>query len=207
METQAVEGEGSGLSIARCMNGSKESQSEEEEGEDYGKNSEYYRSCLLRSYGALSPSNPREISSPPFPTARWLAHRDHQSKLFDTLVTQQSPLTLDQGRAWKSSFWRRVIDSIQLTLSTDPSFEQEEIDERILMYYISLQQESCRLDNRHLRRDLHDSSSEIRTYFYGQLDHRQSWRRIHLHENKSIPATIDFFFPPLGGISFRSRGS
>ncbi|KAA1120122.1 hypothetical protein PGT21_037177 [Puccinia graminis f. sp. tritici] len=77
------------------------------------------QSALLRSYAALTPNNPREIQTPPFPTYTWLSKHPNQLKLFNLLVSKQDHhqqgfnRNIANGRQWKLMFWKRVILEIE----------------------------------------------------------------------------------------------
>ncbi|MBW0500350.1 hypothetical protein O181_040065 [Austropuccinia psidii MF-1] len=135
-------------------------------------------SLLLRLYACLSPSNPNQIESPPFPPNQWLCRHDNQVELFNLLVIDH-PLLKNQGKNWKISFWKRVISAIEKAFLEIEEIQEEEIDERILEYYISLQSSTIEPS---LEANL--KATEILTYFYGGSKDCTSWRRINLLENK-----------------------
>ncbi|KAA1072992.1 hypothetical protein PGT21_034337 [Puccinia graminis f. sp. tritici] len=160
------------------------------------------QSALLRSYAALTPNNPREIQTPPFPTSTWLSKHSNQLKLFNLLVSKQdhhqqgfNRKYIANGRQWKLMFWKRVILEIENGFNniSDPKLkEEEEIEEKILTYYISLQQSPPPHQNQTEGRGHEDEETlspldqtEIHTYYYGDLSDRDRWTRIDLHENKA----------------------
>ncbi|KAI8459829.1 putative methyltransferase-domain-containing protein [Phakopsora pachyrhizi] len=129
---------------------------------------------LTRLYAALSPASPRQIPSPPFPTSHWLSCGSNQSKLFDLLIQPEDQITQDEievGHDWKLAFWKRVVLSIEAGLR-ELNNPEEEIDERILKFYISLQNQS----NKRVR--------ELRRYYYGPLRDPKLWSRIEILENR-----------------------
>ncbi|KAG0142794.1 hypothetical protein CROQUDRAFT_662043 [Cronartium quercuum f. sp. fusiforme G11] len=142
-------------------------------------------SRLVRLYAALSPPTPSMMPCPPFPTPEYLARTDHQAKLFDLLAPLDNlenvrGNSLTTGCRWKYAFWKRVIGVIEQTQSEGalPGLEDEEVDTRILLHYISLQ--------RSMNSEFRDQSTpEIRRYFYGPLGDRSAWRCVSLMEDKA----------------------
>lgn len=87
-------------------------------------------SRLVRHYAALSPSNPRMMASPPFPTEKYLVRTRHQAELFAALspldVTPDSAVSLDtKACRWKYAFWKRIIQVIETTSAEGISPDSE----------------------------------------------------------------------------------
>ncbi|KAH9469060.1 hypothetical protein MJO28_005424 [Puccinia striiformis f. sp. tritici] len=122
---------------------------------------------LIRSYAAHSP--------PTIPHPTWLAQLNNQIILFD-LLSQYSDH--QAGRTWKLRFWKRIITVIEREFKRDPVlYQEEEIDERILNYYISLQHQQ--------QPDKTIEEIELHIYYYGPINERDSWSKINLYENKA----------------------
>ncbi|KAH9811578.1 hypothetical protein DFH28DRAFT_981387 [Melampsora americana] len=137
-------------------------------------------SRLVRLYAALSPSHPRIMPSPPFPTENYLVRTCHQAELFAALsplddVPDPAVSSYTKACRWKYAFWKRIIQVIENT-STEgisPESEEEGLDEQILLHYISLQ------------RSDQPATVDILRYFYGPLNNRSEWKCAMLMEDKA----------------------